>query len=71
MLQRHIISERRFTVNNPSISYSNLVLKSDGEKSEKEMFTFNVKRKYELCLDSAAKTAFFTENKVNAEIILR
>ena len=70
MLQGHIISERKFRLNS-SISYSNLVVKSNGEKIEKEMFTFNVKRKYELCLESAAKTEFFTEKKVNTKIILR
>jgi len=63
VLQGHIISERQFRVNNSSRSYSNLLLKNSGEKGEKEMFTFNVKRKYKLCLESAAKTEFFTEKR--------
>lgn len=48
-----------------------MFFKSKGEKSEKEMFTFDLKTKYQLCLESATKIEFFTENKVNSEIILR
>lgn len=42
MLQGHIISEHRFRVNNLSITYSDLIFKSSGEKSEKEWFTSNI-----------------------------
>lgn len=48
-----------------------MFFKSRGEKSEKEKFAFNLKTKYQLCLESATKIEFFTENKVNSEMILR
>lgn len=47
-----------------------MFFKSKGEKSEK-VFAFNLKTKYQLCLESAAKKEFFTENKVNSEIMIR
>lgn len=48
-----------------------MFFKSKGEKSEKEMFAFNWKTKYQSCLESASKIEFFTENKVNSEIMMR